>query len=358
MKKIGIVTINGDYNYGNRLQNYALEQAIKSLGFEVETVVFPEKRTVRDYLREFKRGFNKKYRIEKRNFTLMSKLKSEAFLSFRQSYLNNVKYNRNEDLSNFDRFIVGSDQVWNPSWRLIDDYWLRFTTPNKRFSYAASMATSIIHSANTNKLPLYLQEMNEISVREFESVHLIESISGKKAKLVVDPTMLLQKKDYVSLINQKDKSKVDTSTPYILIYTLEGLTKELDFQVRNISSEKGWRIMTVMGNKYHEDHEIFNPIEFIEAIKDAELVISDSFHCGVFSILMESPFALFNRVDGAQMSSRITTLLSRFNMEKHFYQGGNLECMMNIDYVEIRKKIDEARMDSLNYLKFILNKSI
>lgn len=358
MKKVGIVTIDGDFNYGNRLQNYALEQSVKSLGFDVETLIFPNRKNLRDYARELKKSLNKDYRTQMNSFKLMTELKEKAFGPFRKNYLNSIKHSRDEDFTNFDRFITGSDQVWNPSWRLIDDYWLRFAPRNKRFSYAASMATTIIHKANSETLPQYLQEMNEISVRESESVPFIEKISGRKAKLVIDPTMLLKKEDYERLIDEQRETQVDLSKPYILIYALEGLPEELRIQVENLAAENNWSIITIMGNKFHEEHKVYNPIEFVESIKNSQLVVSDSFHCGVFSILMESPFVLFNRTDGAQMSSRITTLLSRFDLMNHFYQDEDIRKLLNIDYPAIRQKLELARNEGLDYLRFILNKPI
>lgn len=358
MKKIGIVTIDGDNNYGNRLQNYALEQSIITMGFEVETLVFPKRETIRNRVGELKRSLNRDYRIQKTKFERMSELKLEAFKPFRDNYLNNVSYDHNADFAKFDRFIAGSDQIWNPSWRLIDDYWLRFAPENKRFSYAASMATTVVHKANAEKLPRYLKEMNELSVRESESVPFVKQISGREAKLVVDPTMLLLKKDYEKLVNEQHESHVDKSRPYILVYALEGLSKELESQVVKLSSEKNWEIVTIMGNKYNVEHKVYNPVEFVEAIQNASLVVSDSFHCGVFSIIMESPFILFNRTDGVQMSSRITTLLSRFNLMQNFYDGGEINSLLEIDYDSIDKALKVARAEGLGFLSFILNKSI
>lgn len=358
MKKIGIITLNGDNNYGNRLQNYALEQSINHLGYDVETIVFPNKKNLKDYLRLLKKNLRSNYRIEQKKFKKMNELKSQAFKPFRQQYLHNKRYERADDFSCFDRFITGSDQVWNPSWHLIDDNWLRFVPKEKRFSYAASMATTTIHKNNINKLPQYLNEMNELSVREAESVDFIRELTGREAKLVIDPTMLLSKNDYEMLIENQKDSQVDTTEPYILIYSLVGLTDELEVSVNRLAQKNNLKIIRVMGNKFHNDHIVFNPIEFVEAIQNASLVISDSFHCGVFSILMETQFVLFNRTDGQQMSSRITTLLEKFDLMSQFYQNGELEELMNIDFTHINEKLIQERKDGIDYLKYILSKPI
>lgn len=358
MKKIGIITLNGDNNYGNRLQNYALEQAIQSLGYEVETIVFPPKKTVKDYLRQIKKNLNSDYRLEEKKFNKMNEIKTKAFQSFRSQYLNNKFYKRNDDFASFDRFVAGSDQVWNPSWHLVDDNWLRFIPEKKRFSYAASMATTNIHKSNIVKLPLYLKEMNEISVRESESIEFIKNLTGREAKLVIDPTMLLAKKDYENLIECQTISQVDKTVPYILVYSLTGLTQDINQQLEKLSEKNHLKIIHVMGNKYHPDHKVFSPIEFVEAIQNASLVVSDSFHCGVFSILMETQFVLFNRTDGQQMSSRITTLLEKFDLMSQFYQGGELERLLNIDFSKVSKKLVKERQEGIDYLRYILSKPI
>lgn len=358
MKKIGIITINGDNNYGNRLQNYALERTIVSLGYDAETIVFPAQTKLRDHLRLAKNSMNKNYREKQKDFKKMNKLKSIEFKNFREKYLNNVEHSRNEDFSEFDRFICGSDQIWNPSWRLIDEYWLRFVPENKRFSYAASMATTSIHKSNMKKLSRYLNEMNEISVRESESIELIRKFTDKKVELVIDPTMLLRKEDYQQLINEQQDSKVDPSKKYIIIYSLEGLPVEFSEKVEKYAKKNNFEIIKIMGNKYNDQDEIYNPIEFVEAIEHAQLVISDSFHCGVFSILMETPFVLFDRIDGLEMNSRIMTLLDKFDLQNQFYCGGALEESVNIDFFSVTKKVAYERKISMNYLKHILAKDI
>ena len=359
MKKIGIVTIDGDNNYGNRLQNYALEQSIKSLGFEVETLVFPKKKEIRDIVRTVVKLRKKEFRIQRQKSAKMENLKSKGFKIFREKYLQNKEYKREDDFSGFDRFVTGSDQVWNPSWRLQDDYWLRFVPKEKRFSYAASMATTEVHQANIKKLPLYLMEMNEIAVREEESIEFIKNISNRDAKWVLDPTMLLTKSDYEKLIDEQTDSQVDASAPYILIYTLTGVQNNLKKKLIDYADKNKLKIRYIMGNEYHPEHMVYDPVEFIEAIQKAKFVVSDSFHCGVYSILMETDFILFDRIDGENMSSRITSLLSKLEIESQFYSDNKeIDEMLNVDFEKTSKKIELLRSESKDYLNYILNKEI
>ena len=358
MKKIGVITINGNYNYGNRLQNYALEKVINSLGYHSETIVFPQKRDLKQKLKKIKNFFNGTERARSKDFNKMIDVKSKAFESFQKNYLNNVCYEDLNLLNDFDRFIVGSDQVWNPSWKLIDEYWLRFTSEEKRFSYAASMATNVVHKSNTKKLPKYLKEMNEISVREKESINLIKSISGRKASVVLDPTMLLTKEHYNDLIANDQNTRCKFNSQYIMVYALTGLDPVMERKLKKYAEKNNLKLIYVMGNYYHSDHLALSPLEFLEGIKNAELIISDSFHCGVFSIIFEKQFILFNRNDGQLMNERMTTLLSKFNLMNRAYDGKNFEQYGKIDYDLVSKKLESERLKSLEYLNFILSKSI
>ncbi|BDG67017.1 hypothetical protein ENLAB_05810 [Enterococcus innesii] len=357
-KKIGIITINGNYNYGNRLQNYALEQAIYSLGYNVETIILKPKTSFLQRLKSLKTFLKNRNSDKEISFKKMIDLKSKSFDEFRENYLNNVEYDNRSELKDFDRFIVGSDQVWNPSWRLIDDQWLRFAPEEKRFSYAASMATDNILKSNNKKLPKYLKEMNEISVRENESVDLVKKISGKEAKVVLDPTMLISKDQYLTLIKSHPKQELVIKDKYILVYSLAGLNNELNDKLKLYAKEKELKIVNIMGNYYKKNHLAVGPIDFIKLINNADLVISDSFHCGVFSIIMETNFLLFNRIDGQIMNDRISTLLSTFDLMDRIYQGGNLNKYKTIDFSDVRKKLEIEREKSKEYLRYILGKPI
>lgn len=352
-KTIGIVTIYGNDNYGNRLQNYALETSIKRLGFNVETLVIAEPgekwRLIR---RKFKRLFSsgsakKLYKARK----MMAKEKEKVIKPFTDKYLNNVRYNYNDDFSKFSKIFSGSDQVWNPNFDLKKVHFLRFIEQGKRFSYAASIATESVPLKKQEKFSKYLNGFTNISVREESSVSLVEHLINREAICVVDPTMLLSKNDYLNLINQSGNPSIHTGKKYALVYSLVGLEKNLEKELLEYTQNNNMDIIQVMGNYYNEDHVIYDPIEFIDAITNAEIVITDSFHCGVFSIIMETPFIIFERTDGAKMNSRLETLLKLVSLEDRLYSGQNLSEIKEIDFNRIRALLNEKSRSSLKYLK-------
>lgn len=291
-KKIGIVTIYGNDNYGNRLQNYALETSIRKLGFSVETIVIDEPgEKIKLFRRSVKKLLSSK---ENRNKYIarkkMIKKKEKIFAEFTDNYLNNVRYKYNDDFSNFQKVFVGSDQVWNPNFDLKKIHFLRFVEKNKRYSYAASIATDEIPLNKKEKFSEYLNGMMNISVREKSSVEVVKKLIGKNATCVLDPTMLLKKEDYINLIESSKSNVEQKRKEYILIYCLSDLKPDLKKEIQNYSESNNLEIVQIMGNYYNESHVIYDPIGFIDAINNAKLVITDSFHSGVFSIIMETPF--------------------------------------------------------------------
>lgn len=352
-KKIGIVTIFGNDNYGNRLQNYALETSIKKMGFEVETLVIEEPgEKIRIARRSIKRLFSSKSVKERfRARKLMTKKKEQLFRRFTNEYLNNVNYKYYDDFSNFSKIFVGSDQVWNPNFDLRKVYFLRFVDKEKRYSYAASIATESVPSKKKKTFVKYLNGMNNISVREETSVALVKNLTGRLATCVLDPTLLLSKEEYMDLIESSSDLFNHTKRRYVLIYCLSELEVNLKKEIEKYAKKNALEIIQIMGNYYNENHVVYDPIGFLDAINNARLVITDSFHCGVFSIIMESSFTIVERSDGAKMNSRLESLLKTVGLEKQKYRGQKLSTLDDLSFDEANRIIEERANFSFKYLK-------
>lgn len=341
--RIGIVTLIGNHNYGNRLQNYALEQVLKTKGTEVRTIEFD--RTLPLSLKQsVKKPFSlvlnmlvKKRRMSKK----MYKIKEKEIYPFTEKYLNNISY-KTQNLENFDLFFVGSDQVWNPHFSGDkSDLFLEFAPKNKRFSYAASFGVSEIPNEFKKGFSQFLSNMNKISVREEAGVRIVDDLTSKKATLVPDPTMLLTRLEWETLIESSKGGNVRTlgdGKLYILLYLLHGLTRERKSKIEKFAKKKGYVMIEIMGNFFDEKHLAANPIEFLELVKNAEMVFTDSFHCGVFSIIFHIPFVVFERNDGAKMASRLHTLLKRFDLNDNLYTE-------ETDFENLKSLMDFSRVD-------------
>lgn len=330
MKKIGIVTLQGNFNYGNRLQNFALEQAMISLGNNVQTLILNKarkKRTARQIISALIYHLSNK----NRQFKKMVRVKTPFLMPFTEEYIHSQQFNL-ADIKEFDAFFVGSDQVWNPSYIGFDSrYFLSFAPKKKRFSYAASFGLSNIPKQFHEVYKTSLNQMNKISVREAKGIDIVKSISDASPVLVSDPTFLLRQERWNELA---DQSGFTIKDKYILVYMLSEISKTAYEDIYKYAKSANARVIIVMGDKYNSDYWIPNPLEFIAAIRGAVAVFTDSFHGTVFSIIFNTPFITFDRAD-TSMVSRIDTLISYFGLEENKFSSKS-----DIGYVLSKTKFD------------------
>lgn len=321
MKKIGIVTLNGEHNYGNRLQNYALQKSISNLGHSSETIVFRMLKT--SVIRLIKDTLIKisPLRHKRLDYWRMLKTKSAVFQPFSQTniktYTASAK-NKPVISDRYDLFITGSDQVWNPNYTKGSSInFLSFAPSEKRTSYAASFGVSEIPVEYRDLYTLYLNNIQTISVREQAGAEIVKNLTGRDAKLVPDPTILLDSNDWSELIKDYDHLADER---YLIVYSLHNLDEDTWSQIYHHANANNLKIYQVMGDFYDQKHETPSPDEFVARIKYASAVYTDSFHACVFSIIMHTPFKVFERKD-MKMSSRLETLLSTYGMKIAMQKG-------------------------------------
>lgn len=315
MKNIGITTLNGESNYGNRLQNYALQKAISQLGHEGETIVFVSRKAKLISLTKDALASALRVKHRRLDYWRMLKTKRSIFQPFSKKYIKSdtVKSGDDADLSNkYDLFITGSDQVWNPNYtKGSSTNFLTFAPLEKRTSYAASFGVSEIPTEYRESYMHDLNGMYKISVREQAGVEIVKALTNRDAELVPDPTILLSSDDWDDIIdNYADLA----NERYIFVYSLHSLDKETWKQINNHAKVDNLKAYQVMGDFYDSTHSIPNPAEFVARIKYAQAVYTDSFHACVFSIIMHTPFKVFERKD-MKMASRLETLLATYSMQ-------------------------------------------
>ena len=360
MKKIGILTINDNTNYGNRLQNYALQVYLEKQGHIVETIINdtktekldgkPKKLKKNDSNIIRKINNKLKYYINIRNI----KNRKNNFIAFNQKFIKNsslhiIENNIPEYLKDqYDYFVIGSDQVWNPTFKHMSSIdFAMFSPKEKNISYAASFGISNIEERFLNFYKDGLENITKISVREEEGAEIVNKITGKNAQVVVDPTMLLTENDWETLTKSHQRK---TKEKYLFTYFLGEITKERRKFLKRVAKKNNLKIVDV--SKYGKYYYV-GPSEFVSLIKNAEAVITDSFHACAISLLFKVKFYAMERKDKMEsMNSRISTLISKFNLENVFID----ESVKNISLKKlVDKKIDEIldteREKSLNFLK-------
>jgi len=373
-RKVGIITIIDYNNYGNRLQNYATQEVIKHLGFEVETIINSPYCNVslKDRIRKvFKMSsreliakiFQKvrykffKSRNEKR-IELLNEIRTKNFKEFSSKYIcetsfiitpDNVPYDIKD---RYSAFIVGSDQVWNPNYRLgsyID--FLTFAPKEKRIAYAASFGVSSLPNEHISNYKRWLSEMAYISVREETGAKIIKDLIGRDVDVLIDPTLMLNKEQWLA-ISKAGKCKPDR--PYLLTYFLAGVSDEVKAKIHSIIKETNLKVLNLLDIE-NELLYVADPAELLDYINSSEVVFTDSFHGVVFSILFEKPFVVLERSDYA-IGSRIDTLLKKFDFNsRRFEYIKSTKDIYNINFSKATEILKVERIKALEYLKKALN---
>lgn len=343
MSKTAIITINDNNNYGNRLQNYALQQVISKKSNYVKTLIVNENENMR-IKRLFKIILNYRHQIKK-EFRLRNFKKFNKFL---------LKESR--EIYNYDNYVVGSDQVWNTTFNSFSEKYnlLEFVDSNSRISYAASFGTDSLDKQYHELFKRELSKFKYISVREDKGKEIINKLGLKKdIEVLIDPTMLLNSFEWESIM-KKPKNKVPKK--YILNYFLGELSNEKKEAIEKVAKEENCEIINILDVK--DKFYTCGPSEFLFLEKNAFLVCTDSFHSSVFSIIFDVPFVIFDRQSEnmKNMSSRIDTLLNKLEIKNRKYNGHEIT-KENIehDYSFAHEKIEDEKILALNYLKKVLD---
>lgn len=351
--KIGILTQHFMLNYGGIIQNYALQQVLLKLGhepltFEHDTCYSRTRwllRTVKQVLRT--RSFNNlplypiyKGRIGNKNFIrfVLKHIKSVPVKDFVPSLT--TQYG-------IDAYIVGSDQVWRPAFNLgprLGNMFLDFADDKvRKLSYAASFGCKEWEYTKGQELTCskLAKSFNAISVRETSGVELCKQHFGVDATLVIDPTLLLSKEDY-----EKVCVDIPLKGKHIFVYSLVVSDKVLAV-ASSVSEKTGLAIVVKQaGDKVEKEDSIE---EWFAEFRDAEYVVTDSFHGMAFSIIFNKPFAIVMNPSGG--NDRYISLLSQLGLMDRIINDELIPNMESVNWDEVNQKLSVIRQDSFEFLE-------
>lgn len=346
---VAIVTIISK-NYGNRLQNYALQKILKKLNARVETIPVEIKYDLKG---KFKLG------IKTIVAPFINKYSGVCWDLFNQ----NIKWSKytakDEKVGyQYDFFIAGSDQIWNPVFECNSDReFLVFATDEKKIAYAASIGLDELPNDEIDRYRRYISAFKAVSVREKSAADIIENLECARPKVVLDPTMLLSEEDWKAVIN---RSKIRIKRRYVVAYFLGMRTSEYDSYIIQKTADMNTELIDIMKLPSDVKNRV-GPAEFVSLIYHSEAVFTDSFHGTVFSILFRKPFIVFERPyeEGyGKMSSRLDTLLETFDLQEH--RVNSVKQMKNIiskyDFSNVDNILEEKRKESIDFLKEALNR--
>lgn len=325
-----IVTLTGGYNYGSVIQRWALQNFLKKNGYNFKVFDF-------DFMRYMSKKVGDRTVVEK---FIEKNLDTENFVP--------------QKAKRFDRYIVGSDQVWRDffgEWDKFGNFFLSFLGEKKakRIGYAISFGFDKWSEPYTipkekARISNYVKKFDAVSVREKSGIKLVEEL-GNEAVHVLDPTLLMRAKDYSKLIDKSQYKKEYTAPLFYYILDFEPHKMEI---IDKISKVKN---MDVAGIIPTDGKQLVSPEIWLKGFRDSKMVITDSFHGTVFSIINHKPFYVFtNKKRG---NARLKELLDMLGVADRLIFAEDInydELNENIDWKDVEKRLDALRKHSGDWL--------
>lgn len=386
MKKVAIVSCYFQKNYGSALQALATQELLNKNDIDNITIRYDglekniKKQKYKFYFQNFnseiffgKIGYVKMRLMKKNPFSKLGKqfkIRDKKIKSFQKKFHLSKNFSNFDELSDFVKdfscVIVGSDQLWLPSNLIADYYTLNWVPKNvKKISYATSFGISKLPEEYKKMTKDFIEKFNHVSVREQSGKKIIEELTSKDVQVICDPTLVFNSKEWDQILELDNKERL-YKEKYIFCYFL-GNNDEQRKIVKEISQKTGYKIVGLLhlnvyvksDNKFadYSPYDI-DSADFVNLIKHAEYVFTDSFHATVFSIIYHKSFLTFKRFKdnySLQTNSRMDSLFEYLEIQERLMKDVNKSLDIydkSIDYKKIDKKINnwsEANKD------FIIN---
>jgi len=373
--KLGIVTWFHYINYGTALQAYALQKFLKSKGYYCVLINYIPKNET--FIEKIKSGnYRKKivskieyYRFKSLKYDVKKKIdeRKALFKSFLDKYIDFTnKIQSREDLyklnENIDCFICGSDQIWNPE-NLNGVYFLDFVdNKRKKISYAPSFGVMHIPKSKKKKIQNWINRFDKLSIREEDGANILKTLVQKQkhVEVVVDPTLLLSKFDWEEcMVNPHSQEE------YILCYFL-GDRKEYWDAVENFENLTKYKVVVipVKFNSFNKNYDIrisVGPEEFIGLIRNAKLILTDSYHGIIFSLIFGKDFYAFKRFNDRRkdsQNSRVYNILKMCDLEERLIDNNFYDnCNFNI-HIDKYEQVYKILLNKIENSKSFLIRSL
>lgn len=379
MKHIGINTWYTGFNLGAVLQAYALNSFLNDMpdveARHIQYIRYP-RNTALSYVENIKLALRLKgirtlpTRIK---MIPLCRKKIEKINLFKQTHMKQTEAITNKDdlkklNSAFEYFICGSDQIWNPNF-LDTTYMLDYTgDSNIRIAYAASIGVTKWPEDRMAEVKPLLDRFKHISLRESSALNVIGNLTTcPDIKHVCDPVLLLTKKNWTDLSLEASEEIKAIKSGYIFCYILNKNNKQMEL-VKKYSEKYNLPIVNLAhpaGGFCKADVsfgdiklDAISPQDFVWLVKNADIILTDSFHCVMFSLIFETCFYCFGRSDYKEMNVRINSILETVGLQHCVItEECNELCMMDKKTVftdAVRNRINAFRTESINWLRLAL----
>lgn len=382
MKPIGLVTCYFHHNYGSMLQAYATEMIMQQMGLPYQTIAcrtpihymaenkllyFAKKLMIGDW--KMKLG---KFKIDqaKRNNPIFLKnwaIRDAAFNKFADEMFHVSPYCKNRSeletmATNYSAFLVGSDQLWRTDSVEHGYYTLEWVPDGiRKIAYATSIGVKEVPWFQVKKNRRFMKRFDFMALREQSACDLVYRLTGRKVQVVLDPTLLFTGDQWMKI----QQAEPLTKGKYIFCYFLGNNPNQRNL-VKKLQNKTGMKIVALQHlDEYIPSDEGFadeapynvGPAEFLNYIRNAEYICTDSFHCSVFSILYKKKFFTFSRFSETAKQSTNTRIDNLLNItglsERRVNAGMSVDEILNLqlDFNYADKKLDELRKSSIDYLE-------
>lgn len=376
--KIGLCIVYKNHNYGSILQSYATLLRLDELGVEYEIIRYNQVKNMKFYLKALPRMLNKdmayskvrslKKKIGIKRHPMFAQNERIRGKKFREFVTENFKgfskeirtfYELCECARGYEAVLVGSDQLWLPAGLATNFYNLQFVPEEvRKIAYAASFGVSKIPFYQKKRTRDYLSRIEQISVREYSGQQIINKLTGRNVPVIVDPTLAISKDVWDTHI--AFKKVVDEE--YIFCYFLGGDNLYCRREAERLKEKTGLKIVTlrhmdeyVASDEQFGDYALYEigPKEFVNLIRHATYICTDSFHGSVFSIIYHKQFLAFNRYKTSSSNSRnsrLDSLFQQLGLERRYKQDVYQEMLEPIDYSVVEKNLNNLRCEAETYL--------
>lgn len=388
MNRIAVVSCYFQHNYGSMLQAYATQMALDLLGYENETInvsglnreikrakiLYFAKASLTSDILLYKAGMVRNLLIRRFSHNLysaLSRARAEEFDAFSRKWIRlSQPYRSKAELrtmceQNYAAVLVGSDQLWLPANIAADYYTLHFVPDSvNTIAYATSFGQSSLPRDIAHRASTFLGRIRHIGVREESGQRLVQQLTGRHVPVVCDPTLLFTGDEWMCI--QQQEPLVEGQ--YILCYFLGNNPQHREFASR-LKAATGCKIVAlihldefVKSDEGYADRIPYDvdPADFLNLIRHAAYVCTDSFHCTVFSMLYRRTFYTFRRYPGKtriSTNSRLDTLLRMSGTMERLLNGDEdiEQCLrIRIDYDAVHARIHAVRQASYDYLRAAL----
>ena len=389
MKKTASVSCYFQPNYGSMLQALATQMALDRLGYDNETICIDglNKEIRRAKIRYFARASltsdilvskagmamaRVRRKAAKSTYSQMMKARLKAFSDFEEKWFRmSERYSSRAELTKacdekYSAVLVGSDQLWLPANIAADYYTLSFVPDSvNKIAYATSFGQAQLPRTSERAAMKFLPRIRHISVREKSGQKIVSRLTGRRVPIVADPTLLFDGEEWMSV--QQEAPLMGGS--YIFCYFLGNNPLHREFASR-LAAETGCRIAAlphvdeyVRSDDSYADETPWSvgPAEFLNLLRHAQWVLTDSYHCTAFSMQYQRKFFTFRRYQRKtrqSTNSRLDTLLDQCGVSERLLTGEEdiSSCTeLSIDFADVHKRISRLRSYSWRYLKEALD---